>query len=115
MATVAQAPGATCTPYSPTAKTSSGAALFTLQKRWLVDVGGNQVTELTESTTAESWAHSNVWLGGRLSATYDTVGLHFELADPLGTKRIQANMLGQVDETCTSLRPVGLAIEHCVY
>jgi RHS repeat-associated protein len=44
-----------------------------------------------------------VWTGGKLLATYDTKGLHFELTDPLGTKRVQVNAQGQVDETCTSL------------
>jgi RHS repeat-associated protein len=49
------------------------------------------------------WAHSNVFSAGRLSATYDLKGLHLELADPLGTKRVQVNAAGQIDETCTSL------------
>ncbi len=66
---------------------------------WLVDQGGDQVTELDNG----NWAHSNIWAGGNLTATYDTKGIHYELSDPLGTKRVQANALGQVDETCTSL------------
>jgi len=44
-----------------------------------------------------------VWAGAHLQATYDTVGLHYYLADPLGTKRVQANITGQTEETCQSL------------
>ena len=73
---------------------------FTLTARYLVDLGGDQVTELNGSGV---WQHSNVWTGGKLLATYDTKGLHFELTDPLGTKCVQVNAQGQVDETCTSL------------
>jgi RHS repeat-associated protein len=75
---------------------------FTLTTRWLVDLGGDQVTELSEQGS-ETWAHSNIWAGGKLTATYDLKGIHFELTDPLGTKRVQANASGQVDEYCTSL------------
>ena len=49
------------------------------------------------------WLHTDVWAGGRLLATYDGFGIHFPLTDPLGTKRIQANAYGAVDETCFSL------------
>jgi RHS repeat-associated protein len=88
----APATGATCAP-----PMSSG---FTLATRWLVGLGGDQVTELN---SAGNWAHSNIFAAGKLTATYDTNGIHFELSDPLGTKRVQANASGQVDEYCTSL------------
>ena len=103
---VGQAPasGATCTPYSTTAMVpNTSTPLFNLQARWLVDQGGDQVTEFNNNSGAYAWAHSNVWAGGKLTATYDTKGIHYELADPLGTKRVQANALGQVEENCTSL------------
>jgi RHS repeat-associated protein len=93
--TLTSAPGsyyATCAP-----PLGSG---FTLTNRYLVDLNGAQVTELNGSGT---WQHSNIWAGGKLVATYDTKGIHLELTDPLGTKRLQVNALGQVDETCTSL------------
>jgi len=93
--TLASAPStytATCAP-----PLGSG---FTLTNRYLVDLGGNQVTELNG---AGVWLHSNVWAGGKLLATYDTKGIHFPLTDPLGTKRVQVNALGEIDETCTSL------------
>jgi RHS repeat-associated protein len=73
---------------------------FSLTNQYLVGLGGEQVTELDGS---DDWLHTNVWAGGRLLATYDGFGIHFPLTDPLGTKRIQANAYGAVDETCFSL------------
>jgi len=73
---------------------------FTLGSRYLVDLAGDQVTELNGSG---NWQHSNVWAGGKLLATWDSTGIHFPLTDPLGTKRIQASNLGTVDLTCISL------------
>jgi RHS repeat-associated protein len=85
---------------------------FTLTARYLVDQGGDQVTELSEQS-GEVWKHSNVFSAARLTATYDynggNGGLHYELADPLGTKRIQANISGQIEESCISL-PFGDAL-----
>jgi RHS repeat-associated protein len=76
------------------------AAGFTLTAQYLLDQGGDQVTELNGSG---AWQHSNVWAGSHLDATYDAKGLHFHLADPLGTRRIQTNIDGQVEESCQSL------------
>ncbi|MGD0356318.1 MAG: RHS repeat-associated core domain-containing protein [Terracidiphilus sp.] len=81
---------------------------FTLSARYLVDQGGEQVTELSEQG-GELWKHSNVFSAARLTATYDTTGLHFELADPLGTKRVQANIYGQIEMSWASL-PFGDAL-----
>jgi RHS repeat-associated protein len=123
--TLASAPSsytATCAP-----PLASG---FTLTEWYLVDLGGDQVTELSEqglpTPQTEKWQHSNVWAGGKLTATYDYNyghgGIHFELADPLGTKRVQANALGQIDEQCTSLpfgndinNPPNLAGTSCTF
>jgi RHS repeat-associated protein len=96
---------------------------FMLTARYLVDLGGDQVTELNEqgmpAPATEIWKHSNVFSAARLTATYDvkytngnnTGGLHYELADPLGTKRVQANVSGYVEEVCTSL-PFGNDINN---
>jgi RHS repeat-associated protein len=73
---------------------------FSLTNQYLVGLGGEQVTELDGWG---DWLHTDVWAGGRLLATYDGFGIHFPLTDPLGTKRIQANAYGAVDETCFSL------------
>jgi RHS repeat-associated protein len=86
---------------------------FTLSARYLVDQGGDQVTELSEqgmpTPATEIWKHSNVFSAARLTATYDTLGLHYELADPLGTKRVQANISGQIEMSWISL-PFGDAL-----
>jgi RHS repeat-associated protein len=91
----APSPYATCAPPPSTG--------FPLATWYLVDQRGDQVTEVTEQNGLGTWQHSNVWAGNNLTATWDVKGIHFELADPLGTKRVQANASGQVDETCTSL------------
>jgi RHS repeat-associated protein len=85
---------------SPTCAAAT-ASNFTLQNQYLVDQGGNQVTEFGFT----NWLHSNVWIGGKVQATYDLFGpaLHFNLEDPLGTKRVEANIIGQWDENCTGL------------
>ena len=61
------------------------------------------------------WLHTNVWVNGRVIATYEQnakkVGgvttldslLHFYLDDPLGTRRVQADYAGNVEQTCASL------------
>jgi RHS repeat-associated protein len=82
---------------------------FALTNQYLLDQGGDQVTELNGSGV---WQHSNVWSGAHLDATYDAKGLHFHIADPLGTRRVQTNILGVVEETCQSL-PFGDA-QNCV-
>jgi RHS repeat-associated protein len=96
------APGATCA--APTAANG-----FTLTAQYLLGPGGEQVTELSGNGT---WKHSNVWAGAHLDATYDSLGLHFHLADPLGTRRVQASALGLVEENCLSL-PFGNG-ENCI-
>ena len=91
---------ASCGPLSASSFTSGSS--FGFNKRYLTGLGSDQVTELNEGSS-ESWAHSIVRLGGRALGTYDTSGIHFALTDPLGTKRIEANADGQIDEKCFSL------------
>jgi RHS repeat-associated protein len=88
------------------------AAGYALKDEYLVDTGGNQVTELNTTSGTMAWAHSNVWAGSHLEATYDlinnstihnTAELHFHLADPLGTRRLQTNTTGVWEEVCQSL------------
>jgi RHS repeat-associated protein len=82
---------------------------FALQNQFLVDLSGDQVTELNTSTyntlnaNGLGFEHSNVWIGGQLNVTYDNWGVHFNFEDPLGTKRAVADIAGDVDETCTTL------------
>jgi RHS repeat-associated protein len=44
-----------------------------------------------------------VWAGTHLAATFDACGLHFHVADPLGTRRVQVNRFGQFEESIQSL------------
>ncbi|HEY0795186.1 MAG TPA: RHS repeat-associated core domain-containing protein [Acidisarcina sp.] len=76
------------------------ASGFMLTNQYLLDQSGDQVTELNGSGT---WLHSNVWAGAHLDATYDINGLHFHLADPLGTRRIETAAAGTIDGTYQSL------------
>jgi len=72
---------------------------------YLLDLGGNQVTELN---TSGQWAHSNVYAGGRLVATYEGAAgskpntWHFHLTDWLGTQRMQTFATGNQEEVCYS-------------
>ncbi len=79
----------------------NGTALTNL---YLLGLNGEQVTELNGSG---GWLHSNVYADGKLLATYDPVGLHYQFADWLGSRRIESLILSsgtpQVEETCKSL------------
>jgi YD repeat-containing protein len=105
------ATGTLCAPLSVSGSGLTSGQGFTLETRWLVGLGGEQVTEFSEqgppTPQTENWAHSNIFAGGKLTATYDynggNGGIHYELADPLGTKRVQANVSGVVEEHCLSL------------
>jgi RHS repeat-associated protein len=50
-----------------------------------------------------AWSHTNVSAGGELIATYDPNGLHFFLNDWLGSRRVQTDYQGIVEQTCTNL------------
>jgi RHS repeat-associated protein len=85
--------------YCPT-----GPSDFIPDETYVVGQNGEQVTELDGSG---NWKHSNVYAGGQLIATYDQEGsqqlLHFNVTDPLGTKRVQTTATGVVEQTCLSL------------
>src|SRR5271157_3205764 len=83
---------------------------FTTINDYVLGLGGEQVTEMgmgsatTGSTTSGlAWQHTNVWAGGKLLGTYDNDGLHFYFDDPLGTRRVQTDYAGVVEQTCQSL------------
>jgi RHS repeat-associated protein len=78
-------------------QTSNG---FQLTSTYVLDQEGRQVSELDGQG---NWQHTNVFVGGQLLATYDTQGLHFDVMDPLGTKRVQASASGQMETNCTSM------------
>ena len=68
----------------------------TLTAQYLLNLGGEQVTELTGSGV---WVHSNVWAGSHLDATYDAEGSALSNWPILwGTRRVQTNYQGVVEE-----------------
>jgi RHS repeat-associated protein len=73
---------------------------FTLTESYVLDQGGEQLTTLNQSN---AWQRTNVYGAGKLLATYDTAGLHFQLADPLGTRRLQTNAAAEPELDCQSL------------
>jgi RHS repeat-associated protein len=64
---------------------------------------GQDGEELTQLGQNNAWQRTNVFAGGKQIATYDTVGLHFQLTDPLGTRRMQTNADGQPETDIQSL------------
>jgi RHS repeat-associated protein len=81
---------------------------FQATNDYVLGSGGEQVTEMGIDTSSGgsnsiAWQHTNVWAGGRLMATYDNDGLHFYLDDPLGTRRVQTDYAGVVEQSCASL------------
>jgi RHS repeat-associated protein len=93
----------------------TGASDFTPTETYILGPTGEQVTQLDGSG---NWQHTNVYAAGQLLATYDSEVapqkqsvqlLHFNLSDPLGTKRIQISAAGVVELSCSSL-PYGEAL-----
>lgn len=65
---------------------------------------GGQLTETgVDADGNVVWEHTNVWVGGNLMATYDANGIHFELNDWNGSRRVQTDYQGVVEQTCTNL------------
>jgi RHS repeat-associated protein len=73
---------------------------FTLTNSYALGQGGEQVTETGGDG---QWLHSNFYAGGQLLATYDDDGVHFQIADWLGTRRVQTDWLGRIEQTFPSL------------
>jgi RHS repeat-associated protein len=65
---------------------------------------GGQLTETgVDANGNVVWAHTNVWVGSGLLATYDTNGIHFDLNDWNGSRRVQTDYEGNVEQTCANL------------
>jgi len=73
-----------------------------------VYITGPDGQEMTEVDGSDNWVHTNVSAGGNMIATYknDGLGVHFQLADWLGTRRVQTDYLGQMEDSCQS-QPFG--------
>jgi len=78
---------------------------FSTTNDYVLGPSGEQFTEfaMNGSNSALLWQHTNVWAGGKLLGTYDKDGLHFYFNDPLGSRRVQTNYAGVVEQTCQSL------------
>ncbi|HEV2465380.1 MAG TPA: RHS repeat-associated core domain-containing protein [Acidobacteriaceae bacterium] len=77
---------------------------FTTQSDYVRDQAGNQLTELDADSNGNiTGQHTNVWANGQLIGTYDRNGTHFYLNDWLGTRRVQTDYAGVVEQTCSSL------------
>lgn len=72
---------------------------FAVTTDYVLGMGGEQLTEMRGGV----WQHTNVFAGGKLLGTYDQQGLHFYLDDPLGTRRVQTDYAGNLQQTCASL------------
>lgn len=67
---------------------------------YVLGPNGEQVTEMDGSG---NWVHTNVYAAGQLIATYDVPGIHFHLADWLGSRRVQTDYAGNVEQTYQNL------------
>jgi RHS repeat-associated protein len=94
---------------------------FQVTSPYAIGPAGEQMTEVEQDADGDNeWQHTNVWAGGKLLATYQVAGpnlpnpndpgnplpnstVHFYLDDPLGTRRVQTDYAGVVEQTCQSL------------
>jgi len=78
---------------------------FTATNDYILGLSSEQVTELgtDPDSGGMEWQHTNVYAAGKLIATYDPDGVHFHLDDPLGTRRVQTDLAGAVEQTYASL------------
>jgi RHS repeat-associated protein len=67
---------------------------------YVVGPSGEQLTEVDANN---NWVHTNAYAGGKLIGTYDAMGLHFHIDDPLGTRRAQVNSAGVLEAVYQSL------------
>lgn len=94
---------------NPSAGCDTTANGFQLTVLYGLGASGYAVTELRSESGVLTWHHTNV-RSGDLFATYDGTGVHFQLTDWLGSKRVQTNAAGGVEETCTNA-PFGNALD----
>jgi RHS repeat-associated protein len=82
---------------------------FQTIKDYVIGPGGEQVTEMGVDAKAGNNAvalapqRNYVYADGVLIAAYDPDGLHFYLNDPLGSRRVQTDYAGVIEQQCTSL------------
>ncbi len=59
---------------------------FQLQQNYVLGPSGEELSMLDGNN---NWQRTNVYAGEKLVGTYDGLGLHYQLEDPLGTRRMQ--------------------------
>lgn len=88
------------------------ASGFQLTESYVLGQGGEELTQLDGNN---NWQRTNVYGAGKQLATYDLISdptntspnlvpaLHFQLTDPLGTRRMQVSASGQPETDIQSL------------
>jgi RHS repeat-associated protein len=61
---------------------------------YVLGLGGEQLTELSVSGSTVTATHNNYYVGGGLLATYYNSAWHYQLADWLGSRRVQMSAAG---------------------
>jgi RHS repeat-associated protein len=77
--------------------TSNG---FIESNGYMIGPDGGQLTEVDGQGGP---IHSNIFANGHLIATYDSQNVHFHLSDWLGTRRVTADYVGNIESTYKSL------------
>ncbi len=101
-------------PYGQAPSCDPSSNGFTLTESYVLGQGGERLTTSSWAGGTGTWENTNVYAEGKLIATYDstpssasggqpTVALHFNLNDPLDTRRMQTNSAGQPELDCQSL------------
>ena len=76
---------------------------FTLTNEYVLDTGGEQISELGPNG---AWMHTNAYAGGQIVATLDAANnasyanpaTHYQFSDWLGTRRMQVDPSGNMEE-----------------
>lgn len=69
-----------------------GSNGFQLTGSYVLDLSDEELTMLDGNS---NWQRTNVFGADKQLATYDSNGLHFQVTDPLGTRRLQTSDVGQ--------------------
>jgi RHS repeat-associated protein len=79
---------------------------FATTESYVLGQGGEELSMLGQNGV---WQRTNVYGAGKQLATYNGAGLHFQLTDPLGTRRVQVAANGVAELSGQSL-PFGDAL-----
>ena len=80
----------------------NGQPNFSVTTLYMLGPNGETMTEVDGG----NWARTHVSAGGEEIATYDANGIHFQIHDWLGTRRVQTNAIG-VPEASFASQPFG--------